>query len=88
MVAPEELYELFSGGSTLIKTGKRVNEYTMICKGDQLTVGIDNTEIRTIDLNTGEYNFLENGQVGLSVTSTFALPVHIEFQEFVLSVPY
>jgi hypothetical protein len=82
------LNELFSGGSTLIKTGKSVNDYTMICKGEELTVGINGTEVRTVELKTGEYNFLDQGQVGLSVTSTYALPVLVEIQAFSLSVPH
>lgn len=73
---------LFSGGSTLIKMGKDVNEYTAICQGNNLTLGINGTEVRTVsDKN------LKSGYAGLSVSSFNVTPIDVEFDYFVLSVP-
>ncbi len=73
---------LFSGGSTLIKMGKDVNEYTAVCQGNNLTLGINGTEVRTVtDKN------LKSGYAGLSVSSFNVTPIDVEFDYFVLSVP-
>jgi S1-C subfamily serine protease len=73
---------LYSGGSKLIRMGKDVNEYTAICKGDQLTLGINGVEVRTIsDKN------LKRGRVGFSVSSFNVTPIIVEFDHFIVSVP-
>lgn len=73
---------LFSGGSTLINMGKDVNEYTVICAGDQLTLAINGEEVRTVtDKN------LKSGRVGFSISSFEYYPVIIELDYFVASVP-
>ncbi len=73
---------LFSGGSTLIKMGRDVNEYTAVCQGDRLTLGINGVEVRTVtDKN------LKSGYAGLSVSSFNVTPIDVEFDYFVLSVP-
>lgn len=55
---------LYQGGSTAIKTGKDVNEFTAICEGDKLTLGINGTEVRTVTDGT-----LQEGRVGVGVGS-------------------
>jgi S1-C subfamily serine protease len=73
---------LFSGGSTLIKMGRDVNEYTAVCKGDKLSLYINGGEVRTVtDKN------LKSGFTGLSVSSFNVTPIDVEFDYFVLSVP-
>jgi S1-C subfamily serine protease len=73
---------LFSGGSTLIKMGRDVNEYTAVCQGDKLTLGINGVEVRTVsDKN------LKSGYAGLSVSSFNVTPIDVEFDYYVLSVP-
>lgn len=73
---------LYSGGSTLIKTGKETNTYTAICQGDQLSLGINGVIVRTIT-DRG----LTSGLAGLSLASFNVTPVIVVFNDFVLSVP-
>ncbi len=74
--------QLWEGGSTLIKMGRDVNEYTAYCMGDQLTLAINGVEVKTVsDKN------LKSGRVGLSVSSFNVTPIIIEFDYFVVSVP-
>jgi hypothetical protein len=78
---------IYSGASRLIRMGKDTNEYTFICKGDYLTLGINGTEVRTVPTKTGNYTLLRSGQTGLTVGSEQYIPLIVEFQKFVLSVP-
>ena len=39
---------LYSGASNLINMGKQINEYTFVCKGDTLTLGINGYEITNV----------------------------------------
>lgn len=78
---------LQTGGSTLINTGKSENHYTLICQGEELTIGINGQVVKTIPLNTSIYNFLESGQVGITVASTSVLPVIVDIDDVVISVP-
>lgn len=73
---------LFSGGSNLIRMGRDVNEYTAICKGDELTLGINGVEVRTVNDKN-----LKRGQVGFSVSSFNVTPIIVEFDYFGVSVP-
>jgi hypothetical protein len=76
-------YELlYSGGSNEIRMGKDVNEYTAVCAGDQLTLGINGVEVRTVN-----HNDLKSGRVGLSVSSFNVTPITVEFDYFITSVP-
>ncbi len=73
---------LFSGGSNLINMGKDINEYTAICSGDQLTLGINGQEVRTVtDKN------LKEGLAGFSVSSFNVTPIIVEFDYYGVSVP-
>ncbi|OGO27655.1 MAG: hypothetical protein A2W33_06330 [Chloroflexi bacterium RBG_16_52_11] len=73
---------LYSGGSTAINTGKAVNQYTAICSGDQLTLGINGEDVRTIS-----HKDLKDGLVGLGVSSFNVLPIIVEADNFIVSVP-
>lgn len=73
---------LFSGGSREINMGKGTNEYTVICDGDSLTLGINGTEVRTV-----KDTRLAEGKVGLSVSSFNITPIVVEYDYFVASVP-
>lgn len=73
---------LFTGGSTLIKTGKGENEYTAVCKGNELTLGINGQLVRTVkDSN------LDSGRFGLSLSSFSVVPIIAEFAYYVASLP-
>ena len=81
-VTRDDYVLLYSGGSTLIKMGRDVNEYAAICQGDELTLEINGVEVRTVsDRN------LRSGRAGLSVSSFNVTPIIIEFDYFVVSVP-
>jgi hypothetical protein len=73
---------LWSGGSTAIKMGKGVNEYTAICQGDSLGLWINGVEAKII-----KNDRLTEGNVGLSLSSFNVTPVVAEFDYFVASVP-
>jgi hypothetical protein len=73
-----------NGGSNAIKQGKEVNEYSISCKGDELSLTINGDEVNTIT----EKNYgLREGQVGMSVSSFNVLPILIEMDWFKISEP-
>lgn len=78
----EPYIALFTGGSTAIKTGKGTNEITAICQGNELTLGINGVEVRTVRDNN-----LKTGKVGFSVSSFDVTPIIMDFDYFVASVP-
>lgn len=82
-----QLSTMHKGASRSILTGKKVNNYTVICQSDQLSIFINGTEAVSIPLRTGEYRYLPEGQVGLSVSTTSVIPVVVDFLQYILSVP-
>jgi S1-C subfamily serine protease len=78
-------YELlFDGGSTAIHSGKDVNEYTAICKGNTLALYINGVEAHTI--TEKQFAFRE-GQVGISTSSFEVLPIIVEWDWVTISEP-
>jgi len=82
-----QLSTMYKGASRLILTGQKVNNYTVICQSEQLSIFINGTEAVSIPLRTGEYRYLPEGQVGLSVSTTSVIPVVVDFLQYILSVP-
>lgn len=76
--------ELYSGGSTAIRSGKDVNEYTAICKGNTLALYINGVEARTI---TEKRFAFRDGQVGISTSSFDVLPIIVEWDWVTISEP-
>jgi hypothetical protein len=76
--------ELFSGGSNLINQGKELNVYTVGCVGDVLTLFINGKEART--LQDKKYK-LQEGLVGLNVTSFNVTPIEVAFEYFTIAPP-
>ena len=73
-----------NGGSNAIKQGKEVNEYSISCKGDELSLTINGDEVTSIT----EKNYgLRDGQVGVSVSSFNVLPILIEMDWIEISEP-
>ncbi|MEO5886715.1 MAG: family 16 glycoside hydrolase [Anaerolineales bacterium] len=73
-----------NGGSNSIKQGKEVNEYSISCKGDELSLTINGDEVNTIT----EKNYgLRDGQVGVSVSAFDVLPILIEMDWIEISEP-
>ena len=73
-----------NGGSNAIKQGKEVNEYSISCKGDELSLTINGDEVTSVT----EKNYgLREGQVGISVSSFNVLPILIEMDWIQISEP-
>ena len=73
-----------NGGSLAIKQGKEVNEYSITCKGDDLTLHINGDEVKSL---TEKKYGLRSGQVGMSVSSFNVLPILIEMDWVNISEP-
>lgn len=73
-----------NGGSTAIKAGLEVNEYSAKCVGTELSLVINGDDVISIkDKNYG----LRRGQVGVSVSSFDVLPILIEMDWVKISEP-
>lgn len=75
-------HELYSGGVANLREGKDTNDFTIICSGDRLTLGVNGTEIRTVEDST-----YDEGFVGISVSSFTGVPVLVEFEYVTISEP-
>lgn len=73
-----------NGGSNSIKQGKDVNEYSITCQGDELSLRINGDEVNSIRERTYA---LRGGYVGISVSSFNVLPIQIEMDWFKVSEP-
>jgi hypothetical protein len=73
-----------NGGSNAINQGKEVNEYSITCNGDELTLFINGDEVNSLT----EKNYgLRSGQIGVSVSSFNVLPILIEMDWIKVSEP-
>jgi hypothetical protein len=76
---------LDSGGAKALKVGKSVNEYEMICAGNQITLRINGKTMTTYEFKA---SFYPQGQIGFSVLSgKSAFPIDIKAMEFEVSKP-
>jgi hypothetical protein len=75
---------LADGGSNAIHQGKAVNDYTVICKGNTLSLFINGDETRTINENQF---VLREGKVGIGVSSFDRLPIRVDFDSVKISEP-
>jgi hypothetical protein len=73
-----------NGGSNAINQGKEVNEYSITCQGEELTLNINGDEV--ISIKEKRYG-LRSGQVGISVSSFDVLPILIEMDWLRISEP-
>lgn len=75
-----------NGGSTAIKTGKGINQYTMLCTGNEISFLFNGVEPKGSPyLDT--HGALGAGNVGFVVTSKRAVPVNVEIDWFQISEP-
>jgi len=79
-------FNIFNGGSTLIKIGRNTNEYVAECIGDTLTLYINGTLAKTVTIPNA-YRFMDEGLVGFSVSSFSALPVLVNIEWFGIEQP-
>jgi len=80
----DEYKLLADGGSVNINTGRDSNWYTAICQGNQLELYING--IQEKEYTDNKYN-LQEGLVGLSVSSFDVLPILVEIDYFSISLP-
>ncbi len=73
---------LWTGGSTLINMGQKVNEYSIVCQGEALSLYINGGFVKTIKDNS-----LKSGLAGISVSSFNSIPIVVDFDAFAMSVP-
>ena len=84
VAADGQYYNVFNGGSNLIKQGKDTNDYTFICSGNELTLGVNGTEVKTVKENKYQ---LREGLAGFGVSSFDSLPILVEVDTFQISQP-
>jgi hypothetical protein len=77
---------LTNGGSNLVKMGKEVNEYTMICKDKTIAMFINGKEIKQSPFTDNRY-VLREGNVGFNISSINVTPVIVEVDWFKISEP-
>ncbi len=75
---------LDNGGTQALKQGKEVNEYRMDCVGDEITVYVNNKEIKNVKDSTYGYN---EGFVGFNISSLNVLPITVEVNRFDIAQP-
>jgi hypothetical protein len=73
-----------NGGTTAINQGKDFNEYRMECVGNEITMYINGTEVKTVEDTT--YSFTE-GRVGFNISSLNVLPVTVNMNWFDIAQP-
>jgi hypothetical protein len=73
---------LEQGGSNKIKQGLDVNEYTIVCQGDTLTLFINDNLTKEFKNAT-----LKSGNVGVSVSSFLDKPVTVNYDWVKISQP-
>jgi hypothetical protein len=70
-------------GTKKILSGKVKNVYTATCKGDELSLAVNGTPIKTIKIN---HNFPE-GNIGIGFSSPTGLPIDLESESLKISQP-
>ncbi|MBL8063725.1 MAG: hypothetical protein JNK32_11930, partial [Anaerolineales bacterium] len=73
-----------NGGSNAIKIGKDVNEYSITCSGDKLSLTINGESVTAI---TEKKYGLREGGVGVSVSAFNVLPILVEMDWIKISQP-
>lgn len=87
LYAVTDKFNLISNGGTLfLKQGKEVNEYSMICKDNKISMFINDQEIKQSPVTDNKYA-LRDGTVGFNVSSIDVTPVIVEVDWFKISEP-
>jgi hypothetical protein len=80
----DSYYIIDNGGTNALKQGREVNEYQMICDGDEITLFVNGTKIKTV--TDTKYGFNE-GYAGFNISSLNVLPITVEVNWFEVSEP-
>jgi S1-C subfamily serine protease len=75
---------IVNGGSNLIKSGREQNDYTFICNGNDLTLGVNGVEVKTV--TDTKFHFAK-GNIGFGLLSAYSLPIITLFDNFQVSQP-
>jgi hypothetical protein len=87
LYAVTDKYNLISnGGTTSLKQGKEVNEYTMICEGKTISMFVNSQELKLSPVTDNNYG-LRDGTVGFNISSLNVTPVIVEVEWFKISEP-
>ncbi len=81
-VVAKKYVQLYDGGSTAIKMGRDTNTYTMICKGQEMSLYING-----VFTHSFSHKDLKEGQVGFGVSSYDSYPVRVNVNWFEISEP-
>ena len=85
LYAVDEKYNVIAnGGTNALKQGREINEYAMTCEGDEITLFVNDEEIRSVTDNT--YGF-SSGLVGFNISSLNVLPITVAVNWFEISQP-
>jgi hypothetical protein len=85
LYAVEDNYNVIANGSTnALKQGREINEYAMTCQGDEITLFINDEEVRSVRDNTYGFN---SGLVGFNISSLNVLPITVAVNWFEISQP-
>ncbi len=77
---------LTSGGTNFLKQGKEVNEYSMVCKDNKISMFVNGQEIKQSPVTDNKYS-LQEGSVGFNISSLRVTPVIVEVEWFKVSEP-
>ena len=77
---------LTNGGTNFLKQGKEVNEYSMICRDNKISMFINGQEIKQSPVTDNNYG-LREGTVGFNISSINVTPVIVEVDWFKISEP-
>ena len=77
-------FELAAGGTPAVTAGHTTNVYTAVCNGNELTLLVNGTAVKSI--TDTRYNFTE-GKIGIGANSPQMLPVDIQFESVTVSQP-
>jgi hypothetical protein len=85
LYAVEDKYNVIAnGGTNALKQGREINEYAMTCQGDEITLSINDEEVRSVRDNTYGFN---SGLVGFNISSLNVLPITVAVNWFEISQP-
>ena len=78
--------DIASGGTTFLKLGKEVNEFTLICNDKKISMFVNGQEIKQSPVTDNKF-VLREGSVGFNISSISKVPVIVEVQWFKISEP-
>lgn len=73
-----------NGGAQPLKQGKEVNEYGMVCNGNEITLIVNGKDLKKVTEN--KYSF-RDGYVGFNISSLNVIPIILEVDWFKISEP-